>query len=108
MFDYATIDAAGRLRIYDGLDGKGNVLADVDLPITSPQTGPGTFVSDSVMFSGVGHSIIFDGGNKQLAFDDFALNPIVPEPTSLHVLTIGGLCGLCVILLARMRFAQTG
>jgi hypothetical protein len=90
FFDYAAIDAAGRLRIFSGLDGTGSVLADVNLPVTSPLAGPGTFVADSVSFSGIGHSIIFDGGNKQLAFDDFTLTSAVPEPSSWILFVIAG------------------
>jgi hypothetical protein len=84
-FDYAAIDAAGEMKIYSGLDGKGTLLKDVMLKVTSPITGPGTFVADSVSFSGTAHSIVFNGGNKQLAIDDLTL-ATVPEPPSWHLL----------------------
>ena len=88
-FSYAAIDSAGRLQIFDGLNGTGNLLADVLLPITSPQTGPGDFVPDSVVFAGVGRSVIFTGGNKQLAFDDFLTTSAVPEPSAWSLLGLG-------------------
>jgi hypothetical protein len=84
-FDYAAIDSAGEMKIYSGADGTGTLLKDVKLPVTSPITGPGTFVADSARFSGTAHSIVFNGGNKQLAIDDVAL-ATVPEPPSWHLL----------------------
>jgi hypothetical protein len=98
QFSYAAIDADGRVRVYSGLDGAGTLLADVTLPITSPQTGPGVFVADSVQFSGVAQSIVIDGGNKQLAFDDLTTFSAVPEPLSLSLLAIG-----CVLWVAASR-----
>jgi hypothetical protein len=94
-FDYAAIDAAGEIRIYSGLDGTGTVLADVALPVTSPITGPGIFVADTVTFSGTAHSAVFNGGNKQLAIDDVTLS-LIPEPSSWHLLASG-----CLVCLAR-------
>jgi hypothetical protein len=100
-FDFATIDAGGELKFYSGLDRTGTLLADVTLPVTSPITGPGVFVSDSVSFPGVVHSIVFSGGNKQLAIDDLSL-ATVPEPTSWILLVLGGLMSLAAPL-ARSR-----
>jgi hypothetical protein len=87
-FSYAAIDSAGELQIFDGLGGTGNLLADVLLPITSPQTGPGTFVPDSVSFAGIGASVVFTGGNKQLAIDDIVFITAVPEPSAWALLGI--------------------
>jgi len=88
-FDYAAIDSAGMLLVYSGADGTGSLLADQSLPVTSPQNGPGIFVADSVTFSGIGHSIVFTGGNKQLGIDDVVLSEVTPEPASLTLLGIG-------------------
>jgi hypothetical protein len=108
-FSYAAIDAPGRLLIFGGIEGSGQLLANLLLPVTSPLTGPGVFVADSVAFSGVAHSIVFKGGNKQIAFDDLATTSfVVPEPSSLHVLMIGGLCCMGLLLLARRRIALPG
>ncbi len=93
-FDYAAIDAAGEVGVYSGLDGTGTLLADVALPVTSPIAGPGNFVTDSVSLSGIGYSVVFDGGNKQLALDDLIL-AAVPEPPAWCLLAVGGvLAGL--------------
>jgi hypothetical protein len=88
-FSYAAIDSAGEVQIFDGLNGTGNLLADVLLPITSPQTGPGTFVPDLVNFAGIGASVVFTGGNKQLAIDDIVFITAVPEPSAWTLLGIG-------------------
>jgi len=101
LFDYAAIDAGGSLSIYDGLNGTGNVLASVDLPVTSPQTGPGVFVPDVAAFSGVAHSVVFNGGNKQLAFDDLTINSLAPEPPAFCLL----LAGAVLLAAARRVFA---
>ncbi len=85
FFDYATIDAAGSITIYSGLNGTGTALASEVLPISSPMTGPGVFVADSLSFSGVGHSIVFSGGNKQLGIDDIMMTAI-PEPPAGYML----------------------
>ena len=77
-FDYALIGAAGSLQVFSGLDGTGTVLGTTDLPVTS-STGNGVFVADSVDFSGIAHSVVFDAGNMQLGVDDIVLNS-VPEP----------------------------
>jgi hypothetical protein len=93
-FDYAAIDAAGELKVFSGPNGSGTLLADLNLPVTSPITGPSVFVADVVNFSGVAQSITFNGGNKQLGFDDFALIQI-PEPSAWSLLAIGvGCCAL--------------
>jgi hypothetical protein len=94
-FDYAVIGAAGSLQVFSGLDGTGSVLGTTDLPVTS-STGNGVFVADSVEFSGIAHSVVFDGGNKQLAVDDILLNS-VPEPPGLHLVAFG-MAFVCVKL----------
>jgi hypothetical protein len=104
-FDYAAIDAAGELKVYSGLDGTGTLLTDVALPVTSPITGPGIFVADTVTFSGIAHSAVFDGGNKQLAIDDVALS-LVPEPPSWHLLASSCLVWGLVCLARWMRLAR--
>jgi hypothetical protein len=93
-FSYATIDSVGQLQVFSGLDGTGDVLATLSLPITSSQSGPGVFVADSLSFSGVGRSLVFAGGNKQLAIDDLALTPVVPEPPTGRLLALA--CVLCL------------
>ncbi len=103
-FDFATIDAGGEVKFYSGLDGSGSLLADVSLPVTSPITGPGVFVPDSVSFPGVVHSIVFSGGNKQLAIDDLSL-VIIPEPSSWTLLVLGALMSLAAAL-ARRRTSR--
>jgi hypothetical protein len=89
-FSYAAIDAAGDASVYSGPDGTGTKLADLILPITTPLTGPGTFVATGVSFAGVGGSIVFSGGNKQLAIDDITITSI-PEPSAWSLLAIGAL-----------------
>jgi hypothetical protein len=93
-FLYAAIDADGRLKVYSGPDGTGAVLADVSLPVTPVQNGHVLFVTQSVSISGIERSVVFAGGNKELAVDDLTLTS-VPEPPAWCMLAIGGvLAGL--------------
>jgi hypothetical protein len=87
FFDYATIDAPGSITIYSGLDGTGTALASKVLAVSSPFNGPGVFVADSLSFSGVGSSIVFKGGNKQLAIDGIVMTSI-PEPPTGYLLAV--------------------
>jgi len=91
-FDYAEIDTTGMLQIYSGLDGGGTLLTTFNLPVTSTGT-PGVFVANQVTFSGVAQSVVFTGGNQQLAFDDLTWSP-TPEPSTLGLLAIGAVA-LC-------------
>ncbi len=104
FFDYATIDAEGSITIYSGLNGTGTVLANEVLSITSPFNGPGVFVADSLSFSGVGSSIVFTGGNKQLGIDDILMTS-VPEPPGGHLLAVAIAIGL--LLVGGLRRAKT-
>jgi hypothetical protein len=100
VFDYAAIDTAGTLQIFSGSNGEGNVLANVNLAVTSPVTGPGIFVADSVMFNGTAQSVVFSGGNQQIAFDDLQIQTVpVPVPATWSLLSAGAVfywgCALC-------------
>ena len=101
-FDYADIDSTGEMKIYSGANGTGTVLADVMLKPTSGQTGPGIFVPDTVKFSGVADSIVFDGGNKQLAIDDIVLTS-VPEPPAWSLIALGSALYGATFYLRRMQ-----
>jgi len=71
--------------IYSGLDGTGTLLAEQSLA-TTPEafTGP-TMVS----FSGTAYSVVFGGGNDQLALDNISFAAQVPEPSSWISLAVG-------------------
>jgi hypothetical protein len=84
---YAALDAPGRADVYSGLDGTGSLLTSQTLPVTNNVTG--VFVSDSINFSGIAHSVIFTGSNQQLAVDNISFSA-VPEPSSLMLAAAGG------------------
>ena len=105
FFDYAAIDTAGSLTIYSATDGAGAKLATLALPVTTPSNSTtGVFVADSVTFSGIGRSIVFSGGNKQLAVDDLLLTS-APEPAGLCLLAIG-MAGVCLTVCRRRGSAH--
>jgi hypothetical protein len=72
----------------------------VTLAITTPPGGSGIFVPDDVTFSGIAHSIVFHGGNMQLAIDDVTMTS-VPEPPAWGLLAIGSVA--CWVASRRRR-----
>jgi hypothetical protein len=67
------------VEIYSGLDGTGNLLANEDLS-TTPEAFGGPLTLD---FSGTAYSVVFSGGNQQLALDNITLQTLVPEPGTM-------------------------
>ena len=43
----------------------------------------------TLAFSGVAHSVVFQGGNDQIGFDDIGFTSAVPEPSSLVLFAFG-------------------
>ncbi len=78
-FYYSAINQPGVIRVYDGLNATGNVLATLNLPLTPNNGAPdptGTFsplVPIGVSFSGTARSVDFGGTVDQVAFDDITL-----------------------------------
>ena len=71
------------IRVYDGLNGTGNVLASLSL-INNFQSGCGYCQWDTkgVSFSGIARSIDFGGGANYVAYDDITFGSATPgSPT---------------------------
>ena len=85
LFYDIAIGRAGSVTVYSGLDGGGSVLASVALPIT-----PEAFLGPTTLtFGGTAQSVVFTGGNDQLALDNITLNVSVPEPAAWISLSVG-------------------
>jgi hypothetical protein len=94
------IGRTGSVSIWSGADGGGTMLAQQSLPITPAAfSGPTT-----VLFPGTAHSVVFTGGNDQLAIDDISFVTSVPEPSTLTSMLIS-LGSLFAIYLLRRRKA---
>src|SRR5713226_731611 len=73
---YAAANTPGSIKVYDGLNGTGNVLATVDLPVNGSSCGPETYSCWSpkgVTFTGVAKSVNFSGSANFIAFDNITI-----------------------------------
>jgi|GEM_PF-831350 hypothetical protein len=83
-FYYSAINNPGVIRVYDGPDATGNVLATLDLPVTPTNGAPdptGQFsplVPIGVTFTGTAHSVDFGGTINQVGFDNITLGSGTP------------------------------
>ncbi|MCP2730341.1 PEP-CTERM sorting domain-containing protein [Limnofasciculus baicalensis] len=92
-FFYAAINQPGFITVWDDLNGTGNILASLQLPVTPFNGAPdptgvfSPFVPIGVAFNGIAKSVNFGGTVNQVGFDNITLGsdtPIkdVPEPAS--------------------------
>jgi len=108
-FNYAEPNTnGGFVQVWDGLDGTGNLLGQLNLALT-PSTCSGIysaqycpFVPLGLAFLGTGKSIVFGGVADFVVFDDItfgAVNPGggVPEPATWAMMIGGfGLAGMAL------------
>jgi hypothetical protein len=76
---------ASSVAIYGGLDGTGKQLANQALKLGNQEVFSNLI---AVKFAGTAHSVVFSGGNNQLAFDNISFQS-VPEPGSALLLATG-------------------
>lgn len=99
-FFYSAINQPGSVTVWDGVNGTGNILATLNLPLT-PHTGApdptgqfSPFIPIGVGFSGTARSISFAGVIDQIAFDNITFGSVtpggaVPEPSTNALLSAG-------------------
>ena len=118
-FYYSTPFNPGSIRVYDGLNATGNVLATLTLPTTpdgatagctdNPGAAYCPLLPIGVSFAGVARSIDFGGTGNNIGFDNITFGsatpmPGVPEPSTV-ALVAAGLTGLAGVVRARRRAA---
>ena len=84
-FFYAATPSAGTVTVYDGLNGSGNILATIPLPVTGANCGGSIYTyscwkSQGVTFSGTAKSVDFGGSANHIGFDDITLGSQTPAP----------------------------
>ncbi|BAQ62470.1 hypothetical protein GM3708_2876 [Geminocystis sp. NIES-3708] len=96
-FYYSAINNPGFINVYDDLNGTGNLLATLNLPLTPFDGAPdptGQFsplLPLGVAFNGTAKSVDFGGTVNQIAFDNITLGSDIPDPTDVpEPLTILG------------------
>ncbi|GAC13801.1 PEP-CTERM sorting domain-containing protein [Aliiglaciecola lipolytica] len=102
-FFYTAINQGGSVQVFDDLDGTGNLLATLNLDVTSStcggEFGAGfcPFVAAGVAFDGIAKSVNWGGVANQVVFDDVTFGSAtpgeidvdVPEPASIAMLGLG-------------------
>lgn len=87
-FFYSAINFAGAVRVYDGLDGSGNLLTQLTLPVTPFNGAPdptgqySPFVPIGVSFNGVARSVQFGDIANQIVYDDITIGSATPGRSS--------------------------
>ena len=112
-FLYVAANTAGSVSVYDGLNGTGNILGTIELPVNGGSC-PGynasfcPFQAVGVTFTGIARSVAFAGVANQIVFDDVTFGSAtpgggeVPEPTTAALL-VSAVAGLAI---ARRRFGR--
>jgi len=81
-FYYAAPNNPGFVRIWDGPDGTGNLLADIVLGVSDPLVGASlpfdAWAPAGAAFSGTAMSAVFGGVAIDIAFDDITLGSQTP------------------------------
>jgi len=84
-FFYTAIYYSGLVTVWDGPNATGNILAQLQLPLTPNNGAPdptGTFsplVPIGVAFNGIAKSIDFGGTGNQIGFDNITFGSEIPQ-----------------------------
>ncbi|MAL96982.1 MAG: PEP-CTERM sorting domain-containing protein [Alteromonadaceae bacterium] len=118
-FFYSAVYTPAVVNIYDGMGGTGNILATLDIPVTTTDEGDPTgifspFFDLGIEFEGIGQSVAFEAYPEMLALDNVTFGEItddngnggdpvaVPEPSTLALL------GLSMLGLGAVRRRKHG
>ncbi len=102
-FFYTAVNQTGSISVYDDINGAGNLLATLDLSLSSGLCDPAfsaefcPFVASGIGFEGIARSVSFAGVANQIVFDDVTFGSIEPNPVPLPAavwLFATGLAGL--------------
>lgn len=101
-FYYLAIGRDVTVKIWSGSDGAGTMLAGQTFATTGTNLSNASFTVESMTFSGIAGSVVFTGGNDQLALDNIAFAS-VPEPSGWCSLTVGLASSFLVFFTWRRR-----
>lgn len=94
---YSSIAQPGTIRVWDGLNATGNVLATIPLnALGSAGNGDPTGQYDTwalvgTNFAGTAFSVSFEGAPNFIAFDQVTFGSNIPAPGAIALLGMGGL-----------------
>ncbi|WP_188715308.1 PEP-CTERM sorting domain-containing protein [Paracoccus acridae] len=85
-FFYSSVNVAGSISVYDGLNGTGALLATLALGVTASNCSSEynapfcPFAASGIGFEGLAKSVSFAGAGNQIAFDDVTFGSVTPDP----------------------------
>lgn len=79
----------GSIEVFDGLDGTGNLLGQLDLPQNEFEDDFDDWELVDLPFDGIARSIRIEGLENFIGFDDMTFVAI-PTPTTLALLAVAG------------------
>ncbi len=101
VFYYIAIGTKPKVQIYSGLDGGGMLLASQNFAVTGTELSNAVFSNaESIKFAGTARSVVFTGGNQQLALDNISF-AAVPEPSGW--ISLATSLGCSYMILGRRR-----
>lgn len=83
-FFYSAVNTPGVVRVFDGLNSTGNLLATLNLPLSPFNGAPdptGAFsplIPAGITFNGIARSVDFGGTSNQIVYDDITINSPTP------------------------------
>jgi len=91
---YSSVNFAGSVSLYSGLDGTGDILATLNLVALGTDNTPDAdfdrWALVGATFVGTAKSVVFGGDANQIGFDNVTFGSSVPAPGAVALLGLAG------------------